>query len=330
MTGIEMTDNGRTVFLSGSTQASGSTPAEKNLGATVCLSAKQPANHVIAAVLKERLSIVWSLCGEAGDPLAHPEVVHQLRVSTRRSLAALSLFKPSLPRKQRQRFARRLGKLRRAAGTARDLDVIIDRLQQHLPPKANTANALHRLLTLLGDYQVDSRSPLQKWHHKLVTHDWPKQISRLVHTVAKKPKQDRYGTFVSKRLARYGRKFFAATDVSLKRAGDLHQIRIAGKRLRYSLELFPIQHRKKSYRLCCQSLKKMQDALGDFTDHAAAALFFDQLRMGPLPDDLIPLVEELRREELLLADFSQQKFTTWWSEKRKKRMHRYFSKTIGS
>ena len=328
MNSVQMTDGRRAADLPEIIPASVSTPAGSDLAVFLRLPAREPANVVMAAVLLDRLTAVWNLCGEAGDPLAHPEVVHQLRVASRRSLAALSLFKPLLPRKQYQRFSRWLRKLRRAAGTARDLDVIVDRLQQNLAPATNAKSALHRLLALLGDYQVDSRIPLQKWHHKLVRCDWSRRVDRLARVVAAKPAHDRYGPFVSRRLARSGKQFFATTDRPLKQADDLHRIRIEGKRLRYSLELVPTQSQKTSYTRCLRSLKKMQVALGDFTDHEAATHCFERLAVEPLPAELATLVEELRREEHLLASFAQQKFRVWWSKKRRKRLRRRFSKII--
>jgi hypothetical protein len=42
----------------------------------------------------------------------------------------------------------------------------------------------------------------------------------------------------------------------------------------------------------------------------------------------MPLVEELRREEHLLAELAQQRFTIWWNNKRRRRLRRRFSKTL--
>ena len=52
-----------------------------------------------------------------------PEDVHQLRVSTRRLAAALSIFKACLDPESHRRLRRAARKLRRAAGAARDFDV---------------------------------------------------------------------------------------------------------------------------------------------------------------------------------------------------------------
>src|SRR3954452_6464358 len=57
------------------------------------------------------------------------EHVHRLRVATRRAAAALKLYRDWLPQKSARWFKKRLRQIRRAAGEARDLDVLIQKLQ---------------------------------------------------------------------------------------------------------------------------------------------------------------------------------------------------------
>src|SRR4051794_37589945 len=56
------------------------------------------------------------------------EHVHRLRVATRRAGAALKLYRDCLAPKPARWMKKRLRKIRRAAGDARDLDVLIERL----------------------------------------------------------------------------------------------------------------------------------------------------------------------------------------------------------
>ena len=48
------------------------------------------------------------------------ENVHRLRVSTRRAVAAIKLYRDWLPRKELRWMRKRLKKIRRAAGVARE------------------------------------------------------------------------------------------------------------------------------------------------------------------------------------------------------------------
>ena len=59
-----------------------------------------------------------------------PEHIHHLRVWTRRSAAALRLYKRLLPRRRSDWINKQLKRIRRAANDARDLDVLIQRLEK--------------------------------------------------------------------------------------------------------------------------------------------------------------------------------------------------------
>ncbi len=85
--------------------------------------------------LKRRLAIVTHflrLAAKHADET--PEHVHQLRVSTRRSLAALRMYEAVLPKKEAKWFRKRLSRIRKAAGEARDLDVFLQRYQTQSGP----------------------------------------------------------------------------------------------------------------------------------------------------------------------------------------------------
>ena len=71
-------------------------------------------------------------------PLAtqkRPETVHQLRVNTRRSLSALSVFGGLLDPQEAKWMRKQLRRIRKAAGAARDLDVLELRYKKHKGPR---------------------------------------------------------------------------------------------------------------------------------------------------------------------------------------------------
>ncbi len=291
------------------------------------LRARRRAVTVAATVLEEQLATVWQLVADAGDPLADPEVVHQLRVSTRRALAAFTLFKPLLARKQRRRWVGWLRAIRRSAGAARDLDVLTERIRHHLPPTAEAAHPLQNLLDLLSDHQVASRIPLRQHHAQLLRKHWPRRVDRLLATLRKNKCRTRFGPFIRRRLSRVGNRFGKCVDQPSQTVADLHRLRIAGKQVRYSLELFPHQDEPRLLQ-CQRSLKRLQDALGDVTDHAAAADRFHQLCEEPLPSDLLALTSSLQREEADLAQLALNRFNDWWTRKRQRRLRRRFFKVL--
>lgn len=292
------------------------------------LGASLPAGAVAVTKLQERLTAVWQEIGEAGDPLADPEAVHRLRVATRRALAALAAFAALMPAKQRQRFQQRLRQVRRAAGEARDLDVLIDRLRQQWPaaiaPSPETAP--ERLIGLLTEQQIGSRGPIRDCQAELMAWDWPARQSQLLEAIVVTGRP-RYGSFVHQRLKQVGQKFFANTG-PFRKTDQLHQFRILGKRLRYSLDLFADALSPPPRDRCLKQLKKMQEALGDFTDHAAAADRLIGLADEPLDAATLALVDALRREEQQLAKLARRRFDQWWTDKRRKALKRLFRKAL--
>src|SRR4051794_10914433 len=82
------------------------------------------AVDVAARALAVRLDAVRRYLQRAART-RDPEDVHQLRVWSRRADAALDLFADLLPRDQHRWFRKWMRRLRRAAGRARDADVLV-------------------------------------------------------------------------------------------------------------------------------------------------------------------------------------------------------------
>jgi CHAD domain-containing protein len=90
-----------------------------------------PLDHAARAIVADRLKDVRrrvKQCRGRGAELA--EKVHHLRSSIRKALAALELFAPALEPDRLARTRRHLERTRKAAGRARDTDVLIGLLGQ--------------------------------------------------------------------------------------------------------------------------------------------------------------------------------------------------------
>ena len=90
----------------------------------------QPVDEVARRALAARLESVWQLLSRAADDEPAPEHVHQLRVATRRTAAACRVFERLARKKPLRQLEKQLRQLRRAAGVARDLDVLCQRLKE--------------------------------------------------------------------------------------------------------------------------------------------------------------------------------------------------------
>src|SRR5438874_1912100 len=88
------------------------------------LTSDTPVVEAARLVLSVRLDVVGHFLPlatqHADDDVEH---VHHLRVATRRTAAALRLFRDCLPAKRAKEARKRLKRIRRAAGEARDWDV---------------------------------------------------------------------------------------------------------------------------------------------------------------------------------------------------------------
>lgn len=79
--------------------------------------------------ISENLRRVWQTLQLAAQFSSNcVEDMHDLRVATRRAVAALRSFRRFVPKRDTRRMRRDLRRLRRAAGEARDLDVLIQQL----------------------------------------------------------------------------------------------------------------------------------------------------------------------------------------------------------
>src|SRR5690606_28603104 len=107
--------------------------------------------------LQTRLEAVVAWLPKAAQfPEADIEHVHQLRVSTRKAGAALKLFRELLPKKRAKRLNVSLKGIRRAAGEARDLDVLLERLAV----RAESDRSLVPLVEHLTRGRVAAQGPL--------------------------------------------------------------------------------------------------------------------------------------------------------------------------
>ncbi|MFJ4290175.1 CHAD domain-containing protein [Cupriavidus sp. NPDC089707] len=227
------------------------------------------------------------------------EDLHQLRVAVRHARAVLWALGPALPRLERERWKRELRTLARATSEVRDWDVFLAETVAPAREKApedpvlaavadtaatrrNTARAA--LLATLVTYR-DGQLPVVQ---RDLAH-----LGRLAEKLAARSeagRRDRLGPFARQRVRR-GRKRLRALKQAA-RGGDpgaVHDERIAGKRLRYTIEalapVLPSRYTKRLHR----KLVKKQTRLGDYVDAVVARrLMGECLDVPALPDDVPP------------------------------------------
>jgi len=229
-----------------------------------------PADSVARIALAERLVAVRHFLDHALSGADEAEEVHQLRVWTRRASAALKLFQPALPPSRARRMKKWLRKLRRAAGDIRDCDIHLERLKHEeaaIPKRVvreltrERRQARRKLKRLRRRLQSDSR--LEKLIERLLEKiGWPKR-----HSSRDAPT---FSAFCRQQLQPLADEFFKLADSNLRDTKTLHAVRIAGKRLRYALELAPAALPPLAHQQLSAALNEVQDRLGEVCDQLAA------------------------------------------------------------
>ncbi len=193
------------------------------------------------------------------------EAVHDMRVSLRRLWAAMRAFSNYFNKDVRfARLARRARKLARRLGAVRDLDVLIEMMQKHAQ-KAEIAEASAAAIDSIVARSMKQRAKQHKkltaYLHKLAQQQFETQFLGFFAACQPSQTNNAKEIFTGVLEAFYLR----APQGDMSDGEALHQLRIAAKRLRYSLEFFETcYHRQLTSYL--KSLRLLQELLGDIHD----------------------------------------------------------------
>ena len=288
------------------------------------LTADTPLPEAARHVLFVRLEVVRDHLPKVVDEADRdPEHVHQLRVAIRRADAALRLFEPCLPRKAYKGARERLRHLRRAAGEARDWDVFLLRLADQRKRRAEEEEAG---LDLLAGYALGRRAAAQTELAAAVAEqrqDFEPHLTDLILAV-RAPDEDVGGKTLAAlartKLARLRERLEEAASGDLNDYAHLHQVRIAGKRLRYAMEVFADCFAPPFREELYPRVEEMQEVLGRANDHHVAGAVLSALRRrlrggGAVPwGRYRPGVERLLRYHLRALPRERRAFLKWWGE----------------
>jgi CHAD domain-containing protein len=286
------------------------------------LTADTPLADAARRVLMVRLEVVRDYLHHALHQAdKDPEYVHQLRVGTRRAGAALKAFAECLSEKEYRKARNRLRRLRRAAGAARDWDVFQLALAEWRPERGAGEQA--GLDCLLG-YALAQRQVAQELLEAAEDGTAGAFEGFLAETVAavRAPHGDHGGgsllDLARPLLGGLLHDLDEAAGRDLDDYDQLHQVRIAGKRLRYAMEIFAecfaAPFRDRLY----PAVEEMQEILGRANDsHVAAgrlAELRDRLRKTAPADwkRLRPGVEALLRHHQRRVPQERRRFLKWW------------------
>jgi len=207
------------------------------------------------------------------------EFLHQYRVALRKTRSLLALMKAAFPEPKRQQWKTQLSELARATNQVRDLDVFLlsePDYRQLLP--VDFAEGLDQLFSQCRRQRqqafrrlrsfVQSKDYAQKFDGLTASFSEPPEFATDLATRPIKPVVDDQ---ILRRYRKICRRIARLDDDSPPE--QLHQLRIAGKKLRYLMEFFAELYPEKPMAKNIKATKKVQSLLGDFNDYSVQIAF---------------------------------------------------------
>jgi CHAD domain-containing protein len=278
-----------------------------------------PPHHVRAALdLRLRALLAHERGTRSGEDI---EDLHQMRVSVRRMRATLKAARPLLDAAWADALRAELGWLGRALGPVRDLDVLLLRLRAEtatLPERERVAAQV--LLGRLEEEHARARAQM------LAALDAPRYtalLERLADAI-RLPLPTPTATQAPPELVDLVRGEARKLGKAVERAGAdppdpvLHELRIYGKRVRYTGELVEPMLGRPVKRLL-GALEELQEILGDHQDACVAEQRVRGLLddLGELPDAHVVFVAgRLVERERTRAELKRTQWREAWEKVR--------------
>jgi CHAD domain-containing protein len=266
------------------------------------------------------------------------EYIHRMRVASRRLRAALDLFQDTLPRRKFDTWEKQVKRITRALGAARDTDVQIAALDGYLGSLTEPRHrpGIERLRLRLqqrrAGLQTDVIEALDGWDMSAIADDMAQSLrqtlvqARLNQVEAVSPLVLQLAhAHISLR-----REEFLSYESGVhkpEQVAELHAMRIAAKRLRYTLEIFaPLYENELKEPL--RVVREAQELLGDIHDCDVWAQYLPQFmeeeRMRTLEyfgnartfGRLAAGLRHLQQDRLLRRQERYGEFARFWEQTR--------------
>ncbi len=269
---------------------------------------KLNAHDSVATATKKLLSSMLEQTIECLRSTSKPESdavkkIHQLRISVRRSLAGLKLFRQSLPRKLAKRLANRLRQILRVSGAVRELDVLISQLAAEPPDGL--------LLKKLRRKRERARKTIFTLQKRLGRkHRFQKHCRKLLSAIERNtnPNEDYFSSWVKPILWNQAVEFFDRQPTKGCCLRELHRFRIAGKKLRYSIELLTPAFPVGTLEAVSMELTELQKLLGEINDRVDSIS-----RLRRMTAKGLAVTAQLLSDEIESLELLEQRFSDWWT-----------------
>lgn len=280
--------------------------------------ASAPVSEAAQTGLQSRLQEVCKWFPLAADHADEDvEHVHQLRVSTRRATASLQLFASTVPKHTAAKVTKRLKKIRRAAGAARDLDVLAERIQRHAGERPD--KTWQALLKHVAKQRAAAQPRLQQIYAKQAKklQDLSDHLLDKVRwrgdSSFKKRHEPSFEQFAETQLREAVQTFLTAAPVIPEDVAQLHEIRIEVKRLRYTLELLAAAHPDPVREAVYPQVAQLQQRLGEVNDHCFEIDTYSQLSLEVQGKQIEKRLANLLDQEEEALEAARCEAIQWWT-----------------
>jgi CHAD domain-containing protein len=236
------------------------------------------AEHLLAASTIARHANTMAKKVEGVREADDTEAIHDMRVASRRLRNALNLFEPVIPPRRFRKWRKTIKRVTKALGTARDLDVQLETLDELLDGPLSEADhrrrrsGVQRLRLRLAQQREDAQKGVLNAMDRLESSGvvgamrrWTRQVrsQRLSADPDERPVRARAAERILLCLDEVMR-YESAVDQP-EQVEQLHAMRIAAKHLRYSMETYGslFEDRLKQP---IRRVRKIQTLLGDLHD----------------------------------------------------------------
>ncbi len=243
------------------------------------------------------------------------EAVHDMRVGSRRVVAAMRVFRDCFPTVEFRNLAREARGITDALGAVRDLDVLIEHATLRRRDAADEVHpALAYLIAVWGGDRRRARRPMLR---ELARLEKTRYLARMEQYLTEEFEAHAVGMDLVHRRAREDSPLPSGGRTSFREAAplllglryanlysfepyvehpeattELHAMRIAAKWFRYTMELFSPAYAD-SLREPLEAVRRFQELLGDLHDSDVRLDLLQAARRGTLNVDALVEIGEL-------------------------------------
>ena len=227
---------------------------------------------------------------EAGVRRRGGAALHGMRIGLRRLKTVLSLFKPILTPKDLKSLHGEIGWLLAALGPARDIDVFLGDLEKL--PTGKRPEVMHALTLLRSSLRSIRDRHFREAATAVQSRRYAQFVQRLTG-LQPGQKRKRTGDCLLPFARHWLKKHYAEildhlAGMDRLDANQLHELRIAIKKLRYALEFFSHLFEGRARERFIRLLQKLQNCLGHLNDMKIHREIMDDVLRQTRPDNRVP------------------------------------------